>query len=112
LASIKEELINKTIQEMKISVDKSFSELKIKKPKNSKAIHKKFECNGCGMFPIIGARYHCTVCYDFDFCENCEEECGDEHNHAMTKFRNECSLKNFEFGSEGNYFVDLIKGKI
>ena len=35
------------------------------------ATHQHITCNGCNMFPIVGARYQCTHCSEFDYCENC-----------------------------------------
>lgn len=57
------------------------------KPKNSegKPIHRWVSCNGCGMNPIVGARYKCSVCDNFDYCENCEEIFKNEHNHQFIK---------------------------
>ena len=37
------------------------------------------------MFPIEGARYHCQVCADFDFCQACFEK-GESHGHAFERF--------------------------
>jgi len=36
-------------------------------------------CDGCGVGPIIGIRYKCSVCKNFDFCEVCEERVVHEH---------------------------------
>ena len=36
------------------------------------------------MFPIEGARYHCQVCADFDFCQTCFEK-GESHGHAFER---------------------------
>ena len=36
-------------------------------------------CDGCGVSPIIGVRYKCCVCNNFDYCEVCEERLGHEH---------------------------------
>ncbi|KAG1662456.1 E3 ubiquitin-protein ligase HERC2 [Nymphon striatum] len=33
--------------------------------------HESIECHGCGTCPIIGNRYKCCICIDFDFCESC-----------------------------------------
>lgn len=46
-------------------------------------IHEKVECDGCGVAPIQGVRYKCSVCKNFDFCATCEERRG--HEHAFLK---------------------------
>jgi hypothetical protein len=33
--------------------------------------HGRVMCDGCRCSPIVGARYSCEVCPDFDLCENC-----------------------------------------
>lgn len=33
--------------------------------------HPKVFCDGCQMNPIMGSRFKCKVCEDFDFCEKC-----------------------------------------
>ena len=50
-----------------------------------KLIHYGITCDGCGAFPIVGIRYKCAVCDDFDFCEECEKKKGEEHNHPFLK---------------------------
>ena len=50
-----------------------------------KIIHFGITCDGCGAFPIVGIRYKCAVCNDFDFCEECEKKKGEEHNHPFLK---------------------------
>ena len=40
-------------------------------------------CDGCGMLPIKGYRFKCTICEDYNLCENCEEKPG--HNHPLLK---------------------------
>jgi len=34
-------------------------------------IKKYVKCHGCQTMPIIGIRYKCDNCFDFDFCEIC-----------------------------------------
>ena len=41
-------------------------------------------CDGCGVKPIVGPRFHCAVCGDFDFCSECEVRT--RHPHPFTKF--------------------------
>ena len=33
--------------------------------------HKGITCDGCGIGPIVGYRYHCRDCSNHDVCENC-----------------------------------------
>lgn len=37
-------------------------------------VHSNVTCDGCGVEGIVGTRYKCTVCPDYDLCENCEPE--------------------------------------
>jgi hypothetical protein len=39
------------------------------------------------MAPIVGNRYKCTICNDFDYCEACEEINSDSHKHPFLKIR-------------------------
>ena len=50
-----------------------------------KIVHFGVKCDGCGTFPIIGCRYKCVICNNFDFCEECENKKGEEHNHPFMK---------------------------
>ena len=53
--------------------------------KEGKAIHRNITCDGCGIHPITGTRYKCSICDNFDYCENCEELYKNEHNHPFFK---------------------------
>lgn len=48
-------------------------------------IHDNIRCDGCQEGPIKGIRYKCSVCEDFDFCGNCEEQM--DHPHPFLKIR-------------------------
>jgi hypothetical protein len=50
---------------------------------NSSAVNDLVACDGCGMHPIVGPRYKCCVCKNFDFCAKCEEI--RDHPHAFLK---------------------------
>ena len=46
-----------------------------------KAIHNGWSCNACGMSPIVGFRYKCEGCLDFDFCEECKPSVDHDPDH-------------------------------
>ena len=58
---------------------------KINFEKKEQVVHSRYICDGCGMSPIVGIRYKCAVCPDFDFCEKCEAKMGESHNHPFVK---------------------------
>jgi hypothetical protein len=47
-------------------------------------VHRGVICDGCNG-PIIGARYKCAICEDFDYCEKCEEKSNSGHGHPLLK---------------------------
>ena len=55
--------------------------------KKKKAVHIEYICDGCDAEPIVGVRYKCTICEDFDFCEKCEKVLGPKHGHPLLKIR-------------------------
>lgn len=50
-----------------------------------RSIHQKTQCDGCGVFPIVGIRYKCAVCKNFDYCEACEAKNAEKHEHPFIK---------------------------
>jgi len=46
-------------------------------------VHSNVTCDDCGQEGIVGTRYKCTVCADFDVCENCEPH--HDRSHPMIK---------------------------
>lgn len=48
-------------------------------------IHEGVTCDSCGQVPILGPRYKCSVCENFDFCTTCEATKG--HQHPFIKIR-------------------------
>ena len=57
-------------------------------PKIEKPSHKGITCDGCGISPIVGCRYKCAICQNFDYCELCEEKFYSEHKHPFIKIYN------------------------
>ena len=58
-------------------------------------VHSKIMCDGCGMLPIAGWRYKCSICDDYNLCENCEERIGGKHNHPFIKLTYSLMLNKF-----------------
>ena len=58
----------------------------LKKIKEEKIIHKGIICDVCGTFPIIGIRYKCLICKNFDLCEKCEKNLSNYHKHPLIKY--------------------------
>ena len=48
--------------------------------------HDQVECDGCGMTPIIGRRYKCRACPNFDLCQQCFDQ-KDKVHTASHDFR-------------------------
>jgi len=53
--------------------------------KSQQVVHNRVICDGCGVNPIVGVRYKCAVCQDFDYCEKCEATT--EHPHPFLKIK-------------------------
>ena len=78
--------IKKHTKEITDNLTKKYEEYKqilVPKEEKEKEIHWRFICDGCGMAPIKGIRYHCEECKDFDFCEKCNNDKKDAHNHKF-----------------------------
>lgn len=61
-------------------------DLIIGKNEDEKKIHLGHICEGCNS-SIIGIRYKCAVCNNFDYCEKCEKKFGLKHGHPMLKIK-------------------------
>ena len=51
-----------------------------------KYVHEGYECDECKMLPIVGSRFHCLVCEDYDLCGKCMDS--KQHEHRMKVFKN------------------------
>ncbi|OAX80931.1 hypothetical protein ACJ72_04730 [Emergomyces africanus] len=49
--------------------------------------HHDIRCDNCGMTPILGHRFRCINCVDFDLCSSCEELNPHDLNHTFLKIR-------------------------
>jgi len=52
---------------------------------NAPSVHDGVTCDGCKQFPIVGARFKCTVCHDYDLCEKCEAKGAHDASHPLVK---------------------------
>lgn len=85
------EQVNSSIQKLKEELGRGVlppqKKLHVNEKKNTDVVvHERYTCDGCGLHPIVGIRYKCSVCRDFDYCEACEASI--EHEHAFLKIKN------------------------
>lgn len=52
---------------------------------NLVAGHFGIACDGCNLKPIVGERYKCNECGDYDLCGECKEK-GIHYQHAFTQY--------------------------
>lgn len=64
-----------------------------------KTVHHGVTCDGCNQSPILGIRYKCTVCDDFDYCDDCENKLSEDHKHPFLKIKNP---------NQSNYLVKCV----
>ncbi|OJD18018.1 hypothetical protein AJ78_01910 [Emergomyces pasteurianus Ep9510] len=50
-------------------------------------VHSGIRCDNCGMVPILGHRFKCINCKDFDLCSSCEELIPHDAKHTFLKIR-------------------------
>eukprot|EP00003_Mantamonas_plastica_P025215 TRINITY_DN488_c0_g1_i2.p1 TRINITY_DN488_c0_g1~~TRINITY_DN488_c0_g1_i2.p1 ORF type:complete len:468 (+),score=167.98 TRINITY_DN488_c0_g1_i2:1130-2533(+) len=50
----------------------------------AQVVHQGITCDSCGVGPIVGTRYNCKECHDFDLCESCESAGVEPLNHRNT----------------------------
>jgi len=61
--------------------------LKINIAKLLGVVHEHIVCNGCHATPIVGIRFQCSICPDFDLCEHCKAKNTHPTNHPLLKLR-------------------------
>lgn len=68
-------------------IQKMFVEhVQTKQEVQDEVVHEQYACDGCEVKPIKGVRYMCSVCGDYDLCQNCEKS-GVHNHHTMLKIR-------------------------
>ena len=80
----------------------------------NETVHEGFRCQKCRQKPIIGIRYECSNCHNYNLCEKCEKEIDDniEHrNHDFIKIRNAKKNAIRENEKEDNQKKEIIEKK-
>jgi len=122
IASMKEKIVAKLKKKADKIIRKKCGGKKEKKEKKEKKkdkeenkvqapVHYRVECDGCGLAPITGIRYKCSICDNFDYCEECEEKYKEFHPHPFLKIRNcdfapieiFCNVKNTQVNDRWKY---------
>ena len=80
------EAVEKKNEENFEKLDEIRKKVGINACEKKKIVHPGVICDGCNG-PIIGVRYKCTICEDFDYCEKCEEKNNGEHGHPLLKIQ-------------------------
>jgi hypothetical protein len=122
-------LIEEKFAELKSSMQKensekkpfSFNELLIESSqqysyKNQQiniTVHK-INCKGCHVKEIVGNRYKCCVCEDYNLCENCENLLGLKHGHPFLKLREDIKGLDKKIAKEENKKIEekIVKNEV
>ena len=90
------ELEDKLVEELYNNLQNEISKSKIiykkknveeEEKNNDRIIHKGIFCNKCGQENIVGVRYKCAQCSNFNLCEICENSYNHDIKHIMVKIR-------------------------
>jgi len=77
-AKMKRKLVHKMVKKYAVITGEEVEEV---------AVHRGITCDGCQTRPIVGVRYKCAECRDFDFCENCEKNAKHNPDHVFKKIK-------------------------
>ena len=61
----------------------------------NKQVHEEIKCEKCFTKPIIGNRYICRICQNYNLCEKCYKmnQVSQEHNHQFIKYKSKALEK-------------------
>ena len=83
---IRPEGVPKKMDNYKMNSTKNAEKVEKKEEKiMNKIVHFGVKCDQCKKYPIVGVRYKCSVCHNFDYCEDCEKKFSRTHKHAFFK---------------------------
>ncbi|CAJ0960470.1 unnamed protein product, partial [Mesorhabditis belari] len=69
------------------------------------------KCNVCKMFPIVGLRYRCLHCFNFDICQNCFFSQRTSKNHKLRHPMQEYSIPTTS-GEDVRDFAQMLRNKL
>jgi len=92
----KERLSNKLVRKFKKLLENN----KSNNENSTNVVHSRVTCDGCGKFPIVGIRYKCSVCPNFDFCETCEKN--KPHPHLFLRIKENIQGRFCHFNRNNN----------
>jgi len=90
---LKEKIQDKAVKKSKKALEKFIAKKKSPSDsiethiKSSGVVHPTVTCDGCGVSPIVGNRFKCAVCHNFDYCSVCEEKNKESHPHPFILIR-------------------------
>lgn len=108
LEVLKKDLIEQSVKSSVATIEDLFN-TNLNYPKQEVITHYRVTCDGCGVSPITGTRYKCTVCPNFDYCEACENSNSVNHQHAFIKIRKPEHDIGFRCGKGKGGFRKLFK---
>ena len=93
LENLKEDLIRETLKEATRKINANKKTEKSEQCKSpEKVVHTIFTCDGCGVGPIVGVRFHCTQCFNYDLCEECEKKDLHPQDHPLIKHKTKANF--------------------
>jgi len=105
LEQLIKELIRKELQNNNDKIHniiiQQLSKTQFTRQNKKPAVHEGVMCDECKMFPIIGARYRCSQCTDYNICEICEYKEVHSH-HQVIKYRKPLEHFNIELQSDAH----------
>lgn len=116
ISKIKEQVITESkikeptkVEEIKTETKKVEEPAKkIEEPQvNAEVVHAHVTCDECHASPIVGVRYKCVVCPDFDVCVNCEAKSTHAHPFLKIKHLHQTPIKIFAVIDDPNESVEI-----
>ena len=118
LVSKNQKIISQKISNIENKYKSIFAEQQLKienqkqNEKKKSIIHTGYICNQCNQNPIIGIRYKCNDCSNYNLCEECEEKNSTTYfhdiNHTFSKLRR---IETIEKDDEQENNLDKINNK-